>query len=89
MRANVAYCRKALLAGLLGAAVMPVAVLAASEAAPTARACPSEIKVAAQCYTGQDSAGAFYWIAIPRPWNQVLVMPVSYTHLTLPTIYSV
>jgi len=32
MRANVAYCRKALLAGLLGAAVMPVAVLAASEA---------------------------------------------------------
>ncbi|MDO8773797.1 MAG: hypothetical protein Q7K57_34800 [Burkholderiaceae bacterium] len=31
----------------------------------------------ARCYSGQDSAGAFYWIAIPADWsrgNQVLVV---------------
>jgi len=27
-----------------------------------------------RCYSGQDSAGAFFWVAIPADWNRVLVM---------------
>ena len=47
---------------------------AAQEVLPTPQSCPAEVRVAARCFTGRDSAGAFYWIAIPQQWNQVLVM---------------
>ena len=37
--------------------------------------CPAEVPTSARCYTGEDSRGAYYWIAIPAGWNhQVLVM---------------
>ncbi|MCJ0762603.1 hypothetical protein MMF98_05195 [Variovorax sp. CYS-02] len=41
---------------------------------PQAAACPKELPAATACYTGQDGEGAFYWIAVPQAWNQVLVM---------------
>ncbi|GAA0495268.1 MULTISPECIES: hypothetical protein [Pigmentiphaga] len=36
--------------------------------------CPKDVPADARCYNGQDSEGAYYWIAIPRDWNRVLVM---------------
>lgn len=47
----------------------------ANAPAPAERACPPEVPAGAKCYTGEDTAGAFYWIAIPAHWNRgVLVM---------------
>ena len=44
-------------------------------AAPVAHACPPEVPAATRCFTGEDGAGAFYWIALPADWDkQVLVM---------------
>jgi hypothetical protein len=44
-------------------------------AAPQAQTCPAPVPADARCFTGQDSAGAFYWIALPVNWkNDVLVM---------------
>ncbi|MFT4241303.1 MAG: hypothetical protein QM569_03365 [Acidovorax sp.] len=47
---------------------------AAAEAAPTAAACPQDIAAIARCLSGQDSAGAYYLIALPRDWNGHLVL---------------
>ncbi len=52
----------------------PAPALATREAAPTATACPKELAAVARCLAGQDSAGAYYLIAIPQQWNKVLVM---------------
>lgn len=46
----------------------------AATPAPASTSCPPPVPASARCYTGQDGAGAFYWIAVPRDWNQVLVM---------------
>ena len=40
---------------------------------PQATTCPAPLAAIARCYKGQDGVGAFYWIAIPAQWNQVLV----------------
>jgi len=57
---------------LAGAAPLPPAHAAA---APKTTACPAPVPATARCYTGEDGAGAFYWIAIPKDWNRgVLVM---------------
>ena len=42
--------------------------------APQPATCPTGLPAATRCFTGQDSAGAYYWIAVPAVWNQVLVM---------------
>ncbi|WP_295540116.1 hypothetical protein [uncultured Pseudacidovorax sp.] len=55
-------------------AVDDAAPRAAARSGPTASACPAAVPQDAQCYTGADGAGAFYWIAIPKDWNRVLVM---------------
>ena len=47
---------------------------ASKEVAPVATACPKDIAAIARCLSGQDSAGAYYLIAMPNQWNQVLVM---------------
>ncbi|TAG33072.1 MAG: DUF2325 domain-containing protein [Polaromonas sp.] len=39
-----------------------------------ATTCPAPLAAIAKCYKGQDGVGAFYWIAIPTQWNQVLVV---------------
>jgi pimeloyl-ACP methyl ester carboxylesterase len=54
-------------------AVFFIAPGAAQTSAPVEARCPDSVP-AARCYTGQDDAGAFYWIAIPEAWNKVLVM---------------
>ncbi|MGS0756044.1 hypothetical protein ACVBEH_16155 [Roseateles sp. GG27B] len=65
---------------LLACATAPVppaqvAVVAeAAEIAPTPRACPSGLPAKTRCLGGQDSAGAFYLIAMPPVWSGVLVL---------------
>ncbi|MFC5291150.1 alpha/beta hydrolase family protein [Actinokineospora guangxiensis] len=59
--------------GLLAASVA-TATPAAADSGPEPSACPAEIAVAATCYTGQDSHGAHYAIAIPEDWNRSLVV---------------
>lgn len=44
------------------------------EAAPKATACPKDVESIARCLSGQDSAGAYYLIAVPNAWNGHLVM---------------
>jgi alpha-beta hydrolase superfamily lysophospholipase len=41
---------------------------------PTAAACPRGVPADAHCFTGRDSAGASYWIAMPLHWNGTLVL---------------
>lgn len=42
--------------------------------APADAPCPSGLPAATRCLTGRDDFGAFYWIAVPRAWNGVLVL---------------
>ena len=66
------------LACLAMAACAPMATTSvpgrASEAAPVATACPQALTSIARCLAGQDSAGAFYLIALPTQWNGHLVL---------------
>lgn len=39
------------------------------EAAPQAAACPDSVPAATRCLSGQDSAGAYYLIALPAGWQ--------------------
>lgn len=41
---------------------------------PADATCPEGIPAGTKCYTGRSEEGAFYWIAIPANWNQVLVV---------------
>jgi hypothetical protein len=60
---------------LLGVGVALVLSSAQAQTAlPQTANCPGGLPPATRCLTGQDSAGAFYWIAVPAVWNQVLVM---------------
>jgi len=43
-------------------------------AAPAPSACPTNVADIATCYTGQDSNGAYYAVAIPNAWNRSLVV---------------
>ena len=36
--------------------------------------CPDWLPTATRCFTGQDTHGAYYWIAIPDDWNHKLVL---------------
>jgi hypothetical protein len=45
-----------------------------NEAAPTAATCPADVPSTARCLQGQDSAGAYYLIAMPQSWNGHLVL---------------
>lgn len=44
------------------------------EAAPQAATCPSAVPATTRCLQGQDSAGAYYLIAMPQDWNGHLVL---------------
>lgn len=60
-------------AGLLGVAVFSSSLGAqAKRAEPTP--CPDGIAATVQCSLGTDSAGAFYWVAMPTSWNKRLVV---------------
>jgi hypothetical protein len=42
--------------------------------APVPRACPAGLDSVAACYGGRDAQGAWYVAAVPREWNQVLIV---------------
>ena len=46
-----------------------------SEAPPVAAACPPALAALARCLAGQDSAGAYYLIAMPHQSHGHLVLP--------------
>lgn len=60
----------------LMAAVFGLTLSAASPSghAQTRSTCPAGLDDTVRCYNGADSNGAHYWIAIPRDWNQTLVL---------------
>lgn len=41
---------------------------------PETQACPKGVAQGSRCLTGRDSAGAYYWLAVPPEWNGVLVV---------------
>jgi hypothetical protein len=55
-------------------AAATAATAAIAEAAPAAAPCPKDVAAIARCLSGQDSAGAYYLIAVPHLWNQHLVL---------------
>lgn len=57
-----------------GPAAKAAATAAIAEAAPAAAPCPKDVAAIARCLSGQDSAGAYYLIAVPHQWNQHLVL---------------
>ena len=76
-RGPAAVLAAALLALAAGCATRPPAPSAASAAsadAPAATACPGSIPAGTRCLAGRDAAGAFVLIAVPSPWNGVLVL---------------
>lgn len=61
-------------AGILTAGLIGPAQSSAAAGAPGAVPCPGDLAAKATCYSGQDSHGAHYTVAIPRTWNGTLVM---------------
>lgn len=57
-----------------GPAAKAAATAAIAEAAPAAAPCPKDVAAIARCLSAQDSAGAYYLIAVPHQWNQHLVL---------------
>lgn len=70
-------------------AVRPLAVLVACSMAfnaanaqlgvthhskPEVRPCPPGVAADTRCLSGRDSAGAYYWLAVPPNWNGVLAL---------------
>jgi hypothetical protein len=64
-------CRAGLVAALL---MMASGASGAQEMRAASTPCPDGIPTTVQCSLGKDSAGAFYWIAMPTPWNKRLVV---------------
>jgi hypothetical protein len=62
-----------LAAALLGTLGNPPATHARTTQ-PTAATCPPSLAGKATCYTGQDTNGAYYTIAVPKRWNGSLVV---------------
>jgi hypothetical protein len=55
-------------------ALTGAAPAAPAAARPEAAACPAALAEKATCYTGQDTNGAYYAIAVPNHWNGSLVV---------------
>ncbi len=63
------------LAGALGLCLAPaVATAQPAEAAPQKSPCVAAVPADATCFTGKDSAGAYYSIVMPAQWNGHLVL---------------
>lgn len=41
---------------------------------PVSAPCPGDLPEGLACYNGRDQNGAYYWIALPKNWNGILVM---------------
>lgn len=63
-----------LLALTLAATLQGAVASAQTPLPPQPRACPAALPAATRCFTGEDGAGALYWIAVPANWNKVLVL---------------
>ena len=61
-------------------ALIAFAAACNATAAPTPAACPEGLPAGARCYTGQDGAGAFYWIALPPRWQPATGVLVMHAH---------
>jgi hypothetical protein len=53
---------------------VPVGLAATTEEAPKPTTCPAALPAGTHCLAGQDSAGAFYLVAVPAQWNGILVL---------------
>ncbi|GGW47086.1 alpha/beta hydrolase family protein [Streptomyces griseoloalbus] len=62
------------LAGAVVGALTQAPATGAEGAEPAPVACPSALAEKATCYTGRDTNGAYYAIAIPEDWNKSLVV---------------
>lgn len=56
---------------LVAAALNPAT---AAEPKPVPAPCPKDVPETASCFSGQDSAGAFYMIARPKEWSGILIL---------------
>lgn len=62
---------------VLSLLLAPVRVAAQATAnTPPAQpaACPPSVSADSRCLSGRDSAGAYYWFAVPAQWNGTLVV---------------
>lgn len=78
-RAGAAWLATLMAGSLAGCALAPTASPSSSlpptaEAAPRAAPCPKDVAAIARCLSGQDSAGAYYLVAVPHAWNGHLVL---------------
>lgn len=65
----------AVLAGALAVGILVGASNARGDTTgPASAACPADLVGKADCYTGRDSDGAYYAIAVPHAWNGSLVV---------------
>jgi len=70
---------KALLVSAIAAAfALPTAAVALQAQTPREVAqpatCPDSVAAGSRCLSGRDSAGAYYWFAIPPQWNGTLIV---------------
>ncbi|WP_460478850.1 alpha/beta hydrolase family protein [Comamonas humi] len=63
-----------------GAAAALWLAAGAAAAAPQPAECPRSLPGDARCYSGQDEAGAFYWMALPAGWKPADGVLVMHTH---------
>ena len=62
---------------LIKSCLLASTALSFSFAAPQQQPCPAEVKDLPDdttCWSGQDEAGAYYWVAKPKEWNGNLVL---------------
>lgn len=62
---------------LIKSCLLASTALSFSFAAPQQQPCPVEVKdlpADTTCWSGQDEAGAYYWVAKPKEWNGNLVL---------------
>lgn len=88
MRSALAAGRSVLAALMVGGALAACATPGAAQTPPVTppsasaevspipadATCPEGLPAGTKCYTGRSEEGAFYWIAIPAHWNNVLVV---------------
>ncbi len=72
-RAVRAFAGAALVLAGTGCAVAPPE---ATRVEPRGQAspCPEGVAAGSRCVSGRDSAGAYFWLAVPPDWNGVLVV---------------
>ncbi|MET8027651.1 hypothetical protein [Streptomyces avermitilis] len=69
-RVGLAAC----LAGIVFGALTSAPSAHAHAGHPVSADCPASLTGTATCYTGQDTNGAYYALAIPKTWNGSLVV---------------